>query len=66
MNQPAGAEMLPRDCHRKDHMKLKPRYALTVRPDKDGEYPDDIARRLIAAGLADPITEKPKRKEKRR
>jgi hypothetical protein len=34
-------------------MRLRLKYAVNVRPDSRGEYPELIGRRLIAAGLAE-------------
>jgi hypothetical protein len=36
-------------------MKLKLKCAIYVKPDKNGHYPEEIARRLIAAGIAAPL-----------
>jgi hypothetical protein len=33
-------------------MKLKFKTFINVKPDKNGEYPEAVARRLIASGVA--------------
>lgn len=44
-------------------MKLKIKYCLYVRPNKDGEYDEFVAKRLIAAGLA--VEDKSKSEKKK-
>jgi hypothetical protein len=36
-------------------MKLKLKCAISIRPDRKGEYPEEIAKRLIAYGIAEPL-----------
>jgi len=36
-------------------MKIKPKFPLSVRPDKNGEYSENVGRMLIRARLADEI-----------
>jgi len=47
-------------------MKLKLRYKLNVRPDENGEYPEALAKRLISAGLAEPVHDEPATKRRRK
>lgn len=50
-------------------MRLKLKTAVFVRPDKKGEYPEAVGKRLVAAGLATVETasvhQKLERREKR-
>ena len=36
--------------------KLRLKYPVFARADKNGEYPDSVAKRLVAAGLAEYAT----------
>lgn len=45
-------------------MKLIAKFYLSVKPDKNGEYPEQLAKTLIAAGLAVEDTNKQEKSKK--
>jgi len=34
-------------------MRLRLKTAITIRPDKHGEYPEEVGKRLISSGIAE-------------
>ena len=44
--------------------KLKLKYGINVKPDKNGEYPPAVADRLVRGGLAKDVTPKKSKKSK--
>jgi len=44
-------------------MYLKLKYRISIAPDINGEYPEDIAKRLIFAGLAEEDISKKQNKQ---